>query len=74
MWHTSANCPQLALVLPRIVLLIETSLPPSSSVVAATTQVLAEINAGSRDGLQEGWVMTIADGSRFIGNLENHRS
>ena len=31
--------------------------------------VLAEINAGARDGLQEGWVMTIADGSRFVGNL-----
>ena len=31
--------------------------------------VLAEINAGSRDGLQEGWVMTVADGSRFVGNL-----
>ena len=33
-------------------------------------QVLAEINAGSRDGLSEGWVLTIADGSKFIGNLE----
>lgn len=31
--------------------------------------VLAEINAGSRDGVQPGWVMTIADGGRFIGNL-----
>ncbi len=30
---------------------------------------LAEINAGSRDGVQEGWVLTIADGSRFVGNL-----
>jgi len=30
---------------------------------------LAEINAGSRDGVKEGWVMTIADGSNFIGNL-----
>lgn len=30
---------------------------------------LAEINAGSRDGVKEGWVMTIADGSAFIGNL-----
>ena len=29
---------------------------------------LAEINAGSRDGVKEGWVMTIADGSNFIGN------
>jgi len=30
---------------------------------------LAEINAGTRDGVKEGWVMTIADGSNFIGNL-----
>ncbi len=30
---------------------------------------LAEINAGSRDGVREGWVMTIADGSNFMGNL-----
>ena len=30
---------------------------------------LAEINAGTRDGIKEGWVMTIADGSNFIGNL-----
>ncbi|MFM9145915.1 MAG: hypothetical protein ACKORL_11335 [Phycisphaerales bacterium] len=30
---------------------------------------LAEINAGSRDGVKEGWVMTIADGSNFVGNL-----
>jgi hypothetical protein len=30
---------------------------------------LAEINAGSRDGIKEGWVMTIADGANFIGNL-----
>jgi len=31
--------------------------------------VLAEISAGSRDGVQEGWLMTIADGGTFIGNL-----
>jgi hypothetical protein len=30
---------------------------------------LAEINAGSRDGLKAGWVMTIGDGSTFVGNL-----
>jgi chromosome segregation ATPase len=30
---------------------------------------IAEINAGSRDGIQEGWVFTVADGSKFIGNL-----
>ncbi len=30
---------------------------------------LAEINAGARDGLKAGWVMTIGDGSTFVGNL-----
>lgn len=30
---------------------------------------LAEINAGSRDGVKDGWVLAITDGSRFIGNL-----
>jgi chromosome segregation ATPase len=30
---------------------------------------LAEINAGSRDGLKAGWVLTIGDGGTFIGNL-----
>lgn len=30
---------------------------------------LAEINAGSRDGVREGWVMTIANGGTFIGRL-----
>ena len=31
--------------------------------------VYAEIDAGSRDGVREGWVMTISDGDRFIGRL-----
>jgi len=30
---------------------------------------LAEINAGSRDGVREGWVLTIADNGRFLANL-----
>ncbi len=30
---------------------------------------LAEINAGSRDGVKAGWVLTIGDGSNFVGNL-----
>lgn len=32
-------------------------------------QVLAEIGAGSRDGVQVGWTMTIGRGSEFLGNL-----
>ena len=30
---------------------------------------LAEINAGSRDGVKECWTLTIADGSKFLGKL-----
>ena len=30
---------------------------------------LAEINAGTRDGVADGWVLSITDGARFIGNL-----
>ncbi len=33
------------------------------------TSPLAEINAGSREGVKPGWVLTIGDGSTFIGNL-----
>jgi len=32
--------------------------------------VYAEIDAGSRDGVKVGWVMTIGDGARFIGKLQ----
>jgi chromosome segregation ATPase len=32
--------------------------------------VYAEIDAGSRDGVKVGWVMTVGDGSRFIGKLQ----
>ncbi len=32
-------------------------------------QVLAEIDAGSRDGVKEGWSMTIGNGGDFVANL-----
>ena len=32
-------------------------------------QVLAEIDAGSRDGVKEGWTFVVSDGGTFIGNL-----
>lgn len=35
----------------------------------SSDQVLAEIDAGSRDGVQEGWVMTIGYGGNFVGRL-----
>jgi chromosome segregation ATPase len=33
-------------------------------------EVLAEINIGSRDGVKEGWIMAIGDGSSFFGRLQ----
>lgn len=35
----------------------------------SNSQVLAEINAGSRDGVKKDWSMTIADKGSFIGTL-----
>lgn len=35
----------------------------------STSQVLAEIDSGSRDGVKEGWEMTINNGGDFIGVL-----
>jgi cell shape-determining protein MreC len=32
-------------------------------------RVLVEIDAGSRDGVKEGWVLTIGDEGTFIGKL-----
>ncbi|MCH8210234.1 MAG: hypothetical protein IIB99_02565 [Planctomycetes bacterium] len=32
-------------------------------------QTLAEINAGSRDGVEEGWIMMVARGGNFLANL-----
>ncbi len=33
-------------------------------------EVLAEINVGSRDGVKEGWIMAVGDGSSFFGRLQ----
>jgi hypothetical protein len=33
-------------------------------------EVLAEINIGSRDGVKEGWIMAVGDGSSFFGRLQ----
>jgi hypothetical protein len=35
----------------------------------SSDQVLAEIDAGSRDGVKKGWVMTISNGGEFIARL-----
>lgn len=39
------------------------------SVRRSADGTLAEINAGSRDGVKDGWVLAVTDGSRFVGNL-----
>lgn len=39
------------------------------SVRRGLEQTYAEINAGSRDGIQEGWVMMIGRAGNFLGNL-----
>lgn len=39
------------------------------SVRRGMEQTYAEINAGSRDGIQEGWVMMIGRAGNFLGNL-----
>ncbi len=52
-------------------------LPPPVSDLDATVvnvrrgadQALAEINAGSRDGVEEGWIMMVARGGNFLANL-----
>ncbi len=40
-----------------------------TSVSRGSEQTLAEINAGSRDGVKEGWVMTIGRAGNYLGNL-----
>ncbi len=39
------------------------------SVRRSSDQTLAEINAGSRDGVKDGWVMTIGANGQFMGKL-----
>jgi chromosome segregation ATPase len=39
------------------------------SVRRGAEQTLAEINAGSRDGVRQGWIMTIGRSGNFLGNL-----
>ena len=32
--------------------------------------MLVEINAGARDGVQEGWIMTVGQDGTFLGRLQ----
>jgi vacuolar-type H+-ATPase subunit I/STV1 len=38
-------------------------------VARSSERTLVEIDAGSRDGVQDGWVMTVGNGGTFIGRL-----
>ncbi len=38
-------------------------------IARSNERTLVEIDAGSRDGIQKGWVMTVGDGGTFIGRL-----
>lgn len=46
---------------------------PIISVSRSAQGTYAEIDAGSRDGVKEGWIMTIHHGGQFIGNLRIER-
>lgn len=53
------------------VLLIHPQIDLDATVIGVRRgeQVLAEINAGSRDGIQEGWDLSISRGDQFIARL-----
>ncbi len=38
-------------------------------VARSSERTLVEIDAGSRDGVQTGWIMTVGDGGTFVGRL-----
>jgi hypothetical protein len=64
---------------PEIVAAIETGVAPNKRLTATVLQVsradekvLVEINVGSRDGVQEGWVMTVGEDGTFLGRLLIH--
>lgn len=42
---------------------------PILKVLRSSDQVLAEIDAGSRDGIKVGWTFVISNGGQFVGNL-----
>lgn len=80
--HASADVARYAALhgsmAPRAGATANVALPvPADRTLSATVvgvkrepdSTLAEINVGSRDGVREGWVMTLADGSNFVGNL-----
>ena len=60
----------------EVVAAVETGVAPNKTLTGTVLQVsradenvLVEINVGSRDGVQEGWVMTVGDDGTFLGRL-----
>ena len=56
---------------------IETGLAPDRTMTSTVLtvsrnnqDVLVEINAGSRDGVQKGWIMTVGDDGVFLGRVQ----
>jgi predicted RNase H-like nuclease (RuvC/YqgF family) len=63
----------------EVVAAVETGVAPNKTLTGTVLQVsradenvLIEINVGSRDGVQEGWVMTVGDDGTFLGRLLIH--
>ncbi|HIA72340.1 MAG TPA: hypothetical protein EYO01_06560 [Phycisphaerales bacterium] len=63
----------------EVVAAVETGVAPNKTLTGVVLQVsradenvLVEINVGSRDGVQEGWVMTVGDDGTFLGRLLIH--
>ena len=59
------------------VVAVDTGMAPDRSLAStvltvsrANDDVLVEINAGSRDGVQQGWVMTVGQDGTFLGRLQ----
>ena len=61
----------------KTVATIDTGLAPDRTLAStvltvsrANDDVLVEINAGSRDGVQKGWIMTVGQDGTFLGRLQ----
>tara|TARA_X000001036_G_scaffold68434_2_gene59409 strand:+ start:20710 stop:21597 length:888 start_codon:yes stop_codon:yes gene_type:complete len=63
-----------------VVAVVESGVAPNKTLTGTVLQVsraddkvLVEINLGSRDGVQDGWVMTVGEDGTFLGRLLVHQ-
>jgi hypothetical protein len=63
-----------------VVAVVESGIAPNKTLTGTVLQVsraddkvLVEINLGSRDGVQDGWVMTVGEDGTFLGRLLVHQ-